>query len=76
MATRPGRYQRLALRLVSVLGFLLGWEALLSVVRGDPFFITKPSLVARAAGEQLIGGRLGHDIMVRESRWPRSSVPP
>ena len=64
MATRRIPSRRLALGAVSVVGFLLGWEALLSVVRWDPFFITTPSLVARAAQEQLLGGRLVHDIAV------------
>jgi ABC-type nitrate/sulfonate/bicarbonate transport system permease component len=48
----------------SVLGFLLLWEAVLAVVPWDPFFLTTPALIARAAAEQLLGGRLWHDIAV------------
>ncbi len=57
-------FRRLALGSASVLGFLLLWEAVLAVVPWDPFFLTTPALIARAATEQLLGGRLWHDIAV------------
>ena len=57
--------RRLALGSASVIGFVLAWEVLFStVVRWDPFFITKPSLIATAVREQLLGGQLTHDIAV------------
>jgi NitT/TauT family transport system permease protein len=65
MHDRLARRRRLLLGSASVLGFVLGWEILLStVVPWDPFFITKPSLVAGAVREQILGGRLWHDIAV------------
>lgn len=59
---KPSR--RLVLGAASVIGFVLGWEGLLSVVRWDPFFITKPSLIAIAVRDQLLGGPLWRDIAV------------
>ena len=56
--------RRLVLGTVSVIGFALGWELLLSVVRWDPFFITKPSLIATAVREQILGGQLWRDMAV------------
>lgn len=58
------RRRRLLLGSVSVVAFVLAWEGVLSVVRWDPFFMTKPSLIAAAVREQLLGGRLDHDIVV------------
>jgi NitT/TauT family transport system permease protein len=58
------RGRRLVLGTASVLAFVVGWEALLAVVPWDPFFITKPSLIARAVGEQLLWGPLWRDIAV------------
>ena len=56
--------RRLVLGSLAVVGFALGWELLLSVVPWDPFFITKPSLIAAAAREQILGGRLWRDMAV------------
>jgi NitT/TauT family transport system permease protein len=65
MRDRLARYRRLALGSLSVIGFVAAWEVLLStVVPWDPFFITKPSLIATAVREQLLGGRLTRDIAV------------
>jgi NitT/TauT family transport system permease protein len=61
---RLARYRRLALGTASVLGFVLGWELLFAVIPWDPFFITKPSLIARAFQEQVLGGRLWRDMAV------------
>lgn len=58
------RYRRLVLGGAALVGFALAWEVLLSTVRWDPFFITKPSLIAPAVREQIFGGRLWHDIAV------------
>lgn len=57
-------WRRIGLGTVSVVVFVLAWEALLSVVRWDPFFVTKPSLIVAAAREQIGGGRLWHDMAV------------
>lgn len=65
MRARLARQRRLALGSASVVGFVLAWEILFStVVAWDPFFITKPSLIAQAVHQQLLGGRLWHDIAV------------
>jgi NitT/TauT family transport system permease protein len=56
--------RRLVLGGFSVVAFFLAWEVLLSLVRWDPFFMTKPSLIARAVQEQILGGRLWHDMAV------------
>lgn len=65
MSDRLARHRRLVLGSASVIGFVLAWEVLFStVVRWDPFFITTPSLIARAVHEQILGGRLTHDIAV------------
>jgi ABC-type nitrate/sulfonate/bicarbonate transport system permease component len=65
MRERLARHRRLALGSASVIAFVLTWELLLStVIRLDPFFITKPSLIARAFQEQVLGGRLGRDMAV------------
>lgn len=58
------RRRPVGLGTISVAVFVLAWEALLSVVRWDPFFITKPSLIVAAAREQILGGRLWHDMAV------------
>ncbi|HEV8641406.1 MAG TPA: ABC transporter permease [Methylomirabilota bacterium] len=56
--------RRLVLGGFSVVAFFLAWEVLLSLVRWDPFFMTKPSLIAKAVQEQILGGRLWHDMTV------------
>src|SRR5215470_2373310 len=58
-------YYRLILGSVSVLGFLLVWElALTFVIPLNPFFFTKPSLIAVAFKEQVIYGALWGDLAV------------
>ena len=59
---RAGR--RLVLGTLSIVAFVVTWEVVLSVVRWDPFFMTKPSLIGVALREQLLGGRLWRDIAV------------
>ena len=56
--------RRLVLGTLSVIVVLVGWEAVLSVRGWDPFFMTTPSLIARAVGEQIVGGALARDILV------------
>jgi NitT/TauT family transport system permease protein len=56
--------RRVALGTLSVVGAAAAWEAVLSVAGWDPFFVTKPSLILAAAREQILGGRLTHDIAV------------
>jgi hypothetical protein len=59
------RRRRLVLGCASLLVFVAGWEVAFStVVRWDPFFITKPSLIAAAFREQLLGGGLWGDLAV------------
>lgn len=58
-------YQRPILGWVSVLGLLLAWEFLLTfVIPLNPFFFTKPSLIAVAFKEQVIYGALWGDLLV------------
>lgn len=56
--------RRILLGAISVVAFLATWEVVLSLVRWDPFFMTKPSLIATAVREQILGGRLWHDMAV------------
>jgi len=59
------RHRRLIVGTASVAVFVAAWEiAFSTVVRWDPFFITKPSLIAAAFREQILGGKLWHDIGV------------
>src|SRR3972149_4204867 len=52
----------LALGCASVALFVAAWEAALTwVVRYDPFFITKPSLIAAAFDDLILRGRLWRD---------------
>ena len=64
--TRQGwivRYRRLVLGGASVALFLAAWEALLTwVIRYDPFFMTKPSLITVAFGDLILRGKLWGDI--------------
>ncbi len=62
---RLARRRRLLLGCLSVAAFVAAWEVAFStVVRWDPFFITKPSLIAAAFREQILGGKLWHDMAV------------
>ncbi len=57
--------QRPILGLVSVVGFFLLWEFLLTyVVTLNPFFISKPSLIASSAGRLITGGELWQNLYV------------
>ncbi|HWO42594.1 MAG TPA: ABC transporter permease [Candidatus Eisenbacteria bacterium] len=58
-------HRRLVLGLLSVISFIVGWEFLLTYVFPlNPFFLTKPSLVAVAFNEQVIRGALWRDLAV------------
>lgn len=58
-------YQRPILGLVSVVGFISVWELVLTyLIPLNPFFFTKPSLIAGAFSEQIFGGRLWNDLAV------------
>lgn len=58
-------YQRPILGTFSVLVLLAVWElALTFVIPLNPFFFTKPSLIAVAFEEQVIGGALWGDLVV------------
>jgi NitT/TauT family transport system permease protein len=58
-------YQRPLLGIASVIGMLLLWElAFTYVIPLDPFFFTKPSLIAAAFKEQLVSGSLWHDLAI------------
>jgi NitT/TauT family transport system permease protein len=59
------RHRRLLLGAISVLAVIAAWEALLTYVFPlDPFFFTKPSLIAAAFKEQLQTAKLWHDLAV------------
>jgi NitT/TauT family transport system permease protein len=50
---------------LSLIFLLAGWEILLTyVIPLDPFFFTKPSLIAAAFAEQIAGQKLWHDLTV------------
>lgn len=58
-------YQRPILGMASVIGLILLWELCLSyLIPLNPFFFTKPSLIAVAFKEQLLGDRLWNDLAV------------
>jgi NitT/TauT family transport system permease protein len=58
-------HRRLFLGLLSTAVVIVGWELLLTYVFPvDPFFFTKPSLIAEAFSEQLRGAKLWHDLAV------------
>jgi NitT/TauT family transport system permease protein len=58
-------YHRPILGSVSVLGFILLWELVLTfLIPLNPFFFTKPSLIAVAFKEQVIDGALWGDLAV------------
>ena len=57
--------RRLWLGLFSVCFLVAAWELVLTyIVPVNPFFFTKPSLIAAAFKEQLQGARLWHDLAV------------
>jgi ABC-type nitrate/sulfonate/bicarbonate transport system permease component len=58
-------YQRLILGMASVVAVTLLWEFLFTyVIPLNPFFFTKPSLIAEAFKEQIFSGTLWHDIAI------------
>ena len=58
-------YQRPLLGAVSVIGMMLLWElAFTYVITLNPFFFTKPSLIAAAFKEQLVSGALWNDLAI------------
>jgi ABC-type nitrate/sulfonate/bicarbonate transport system permease component len=58
-------HRRLWLSLCSVLLLIGSWEFVLTYVFPvDPFFFTKPSLIAMAFNEQVQGSKLWHDLAV------------
>jgi NitT/TauT family transport system permease protein len=58
-------HRRLFLGLCSTVAVIAGWELLLTYVFPlDPFFFTKPSLIAEAFREQVQGAKLWHDLAI------------
>jgi NitT/TauT family transport system permease protein len=58
-------HRRLWLGLLSVLLLVTVWElALTYIIAVDPFFFTKPSLIAEAFREQVKGPKLWHDLAI------------
>jgi ABC-type nitrate/sulfonate/bicarbonate transport system permease component len=58
-------HRRLWLALCSVFFLVASWELVLTYVFPvDPFFFTKPSLIALAFNEQIQGSKLWHDLAV------------
>jgi len=58
-------HRRLWLGLCSLFFLVTGWELVLTyVVPVNPFFFTKPSLIAAAFKEQVQGAKLWHDLAV------------
>jgi len=58
-------YQRPILGVISVVGVMLLWElAFTYVIPLNPFFFTKPSLIAEAFKEQIVSGALWHDVAI------------
>ncbi len=67
MALRDKYYEhrRAILGLLSLVGLIGAWELCLTyVIPVDPFFFTKPSLIAVAFEEQILTGSLLHDLAV------------
>lgn len=59
------RHRRLVWGVASVVVLVTGWELLLTyAIRYDPFFFTKPSLIAAAFNDQIIHGKLWKDLAV------------
>jgi ABC-type nitrate/sulfonate/bicarbonate transport system permease component len=58
-------HRRLWLGLFSVCFLVASWElALTYILPVNPFFFTKPSLIAAAFKEQILGAKLWHDLAV------------
>jgi ABC-type nitrate/sulfonate/bicarbonate transport system permease component len=58
-------HRRLFLGLSSFIFLVGGWELLLTyVIPVNPFFFTKPSLIAIAFRDQIVTGKLWHDLAV------------
>jgi ABC-type nitrate/sulfonate/bicarbonate transport system permease component len=58
-------HRRLVLGLMSVIFLVTAWELFLTyVVPVNPFFFTKPSLIAEAFKEQIQGAKLWHDLAI------------
>lgn len=58
-------HQRLILGTGSVIGFILFWQLLLTfIIPFNPFFITKPSLIAEAAADLMFSGKLWRDLAI------------
>jgi NitT/TauT family transport system permease protein len=58
-------HRRGVLGFLSLIFLMAGWEILLTyVIPLDPFFFTKPSLIAAAFAEQIAGQKLWHDLAV------------
>lgn len=58
-------HQRAVLGMLSVIGLVILWELVLTyLIPLNPFFFTKPSLIAIAFREQILGGRLWNDLAV------------
>lgn len=58
-------HRRLVLGVSSVIFLVVGWELLLTYVFPvNPFFFTKPSLIAEAFKEQVQGAKLWHDLAI------------
>ncbi|HTM07030.1 MAG TPA: ABC transporter permease [Verrucomicrobiae bacterium] len=60
-----GDHRRLILGVFSFVFLVAAWEMLLTyVVPVNPFFFTKPSLIATAFRDQIMTGKLWHDLAV------------
>jgi len=60
-----GDHRRLILGVFSFVFLVAAWELLLTyVVPVNPFFFTKPSLIATAFRDQIMTGKLWHDLAV------------
>jgi NitT/TauT family transport system permease protein len=58
-------HRRLVLGVFSVIFLVAAWELLLTYVFPvNPFFFTKPSLIAEAFNEQIKGPKLWHDLAI------------
>ncbi len=63
-------HQRGILGLASIIGLIAIWQFVLTyVIPLNPFFFTKPSLIAVAFDEQISGGRLWHDLAVSSNAF-------
>ncbi len=62
---RVQEYQRPILGIVSVIGFFVLWQLFLTyAVTFNPFFITKPTLMASAAGKLILSGKIWRDLYI------------